>query len=299
MSPLELAPYARASLRQGRVTQLAIAAILGALGGLVLAILTAVTIAGAAGPDDGIPIIALITALVTLLPMALLLWKGLPHESRHVLVRVLEQHPEKVRSVSFSYQQTPTGALRVASVLLTDRTTWSFPVPDEEQLARAPRRVARAGRAMTSFTGDFVPLPTAWTGLEGPGTIEVTEAALVIGGRRARTTIATVIAVLLASSGGFGGLLFFVWADFEWMDDPRLPAVLVIALAVGLYVGAKELLVRALPRAQLRLAIPWAHVQDVRLAGAVVDVQTIDPGLVGLSRFRTDRAEVLVQQCRS
>jgi hypothetical protein len=30
-----------------------------------------------------------------------------------------------------------------------------------------------------------------------------------------------------------------------------------------------------------------------------VDVQTIDPGLVGLSRFRTDRAEVLVQQCRS
>jgi hypothetical protein len=150
---------------------------------------------------------------------------------------------------------------------------------------------------MTSFTGDFVPLPSAWTGLEGQGTIEVTEAALVIGGRRARTTIATVLAVLLASSGGFGGLLFFVWADFEWMDDPRLPAVLVIALAVGLYVGAKELLVRALPRAQLRLAIPW--VQDVRLSGALVDVQTIDPGLVGLSRFRTDRAEVLVQQCRS
>jgi hypothetical protein len=40
-------------------------------------------------------------------------------------------------------------------------------------------------------------------------------------------------------------------------------------------------------------------VQDVRLSGALVDVQTIDPGLVGLSRFRTDRAEVLVQQCRS
>lgn len=299
MSPLELAPYARASLRHGRVTQLALAAILGGLGGLILLILVGVTVSGAAGPDDGIPIIALITALVTLLPMALLLWKGLPHESRHVLVRVLERHPEKVRSVSFSYQSGPSGHVRIASVLLTEGTTWTFPVPDEEQLARAPRRVARAGRAMTSFSGDFVPLPSAWTGLEGRGTIDVTEDALVVVGARARTTIATVLAVFLASAAGLGAIVFFVAADFEWMDDPRLPAVLAIVITVGLHVGAKELLVRVLPRAEVRLALPWAHVQDVRLAGGFVDVQSIDPALVGLSRFRTDRAEVLVQQCRS
>lgn len=299
MSPLELAPYARASLRQGRVTQLALAAILGGLGGLILFILVGVTISGAAGPDDGVPIIAAITALVTLGPMAGLLWKGLPHEGRHVLVRVLEQHPEKVRSVSFSYQSGPSGHVRFASVLLTEGTTWSFPVPSEEEVLRAPRRVARSGRAMTSFSGDFVPLPSAWTGLEGRGTIEVTEQALVVIGARARTTIATVLAVGIASVAGLAAIVFFVWADFEWLDDPRLPAVVAIVLTVGLYVGAKELLVRALPRARVRLAVPWAHVQDVRLAGVFVDVQSIDPALVGLSRFRTDRAEVLVQQCRS
>ena len=301
MSPLDLAPFARAGLRRARVTQLAVAAILGGLGALVVAILTAVTLAGAARPEDQVPLIAGITAVVTMLPALLLLRMGLPHESRHVLVRVLEQHPEKVRRVTFSYAQTARGHVRIAHVELTEGTHWNVEVPAEEQLARAPRRAPRTGQAMTTFSGDFVPLhdarADAWAGLEGQGTIEVTDAALVVHGARARSGLATVVAVILSGLAGFASIVFFAYGSFSWIDDPRLPAIVAIVLTLALHVGIKQLLVRALPRARVTLALPWLTVQAVRLAGPFVEVQTIHPELVGLSRFRTDRAQNLVAQC--
>lgn len=302
MSPLELAPYARAGLRRARIVQLALAAILGGLALLVVAILLAVTLAGAARPEDGVPIIAGITFVVAGLPALLLLKLGLPHESRHVLVRVLEQHPEKVRAVAFSYRADDARAARVAHVTLTDGSTWDVEVPAEEVLARAPRRAgrgARSERAMTSFSGDFVRLPDAWTGLEGAGTIEVTDAALVVVGARVRMRLAKSLGVLTGLVAGTLGLFFLVTVELPWVDDPRLPAVVVILLALAGYAGTVALLVRALPRAELRIAVPWHCVQDVRAAGVFVDLQSIDPALTGLSRFRTDRPELLVAACRS
>jgi len=299
VSPLELAPYARASLRSARMTQLALGLILAGLGLVVLGILAAVTISGAADPErDGILPISVLTLLVAGLPAAILFRMGLPHESRHVLVRVLEQHPEKVRSVGFSYRQDLGGHTRLASVLLTDGSRWDFEVPSEEMLSRGPRRAARAGRAMTSFSGDFVPTEAAWSGLTGAGSIEVGDAALVLTGTRVRTRLSTLLAVSLGATAGFLTIFFFVLVDLPWIDDPRLPAVLAIAAACGGYLGGRALLVRALPLARVRLEVPWTDVRDVRLAGVLVEVQTVSPGLTGLSRFRTDRAEVLVSQCR-
>lgn len=298
MSPLELAPFARESLRRTRTTQLALAAILGGLGALVVGILAAVTLSGGARPEDGVEIIAIFTFVVTALPTALLLRGGWSHESTHVVVRVLEQHPEKVRSVGFSYQSRGGAHVRLATVETTESLTYTFEVPPEEVLARAPRRVARSGRAMTSFSGDFVPLPSAWAGLEGPGTIEVADAALVVTGSRRRTRLATVVGVLLGAFAGLFTIVFFVWVDLPWIDDPRLPAVLAIVAAVAGYAAASTLLDRALPRARVRLEVPWFCVLDVRPAGAFVDLQCIHPALSGLSRFRTDRAEILVARCR-
>ncbi|MFO0714079.1 MAG: hypothetical protein U0353_29750 [Sandaracinus sp.] len=296
MSPLELAPYARASLRRDRMVQLALAAILGGLGALVIAILLGVTISGAAGPDDGVPIIAGITFAVTVLPALWLLKLGLPNESRHVLVRMLEQHPEKVRHVSFSYVHQSGSPTRLASVESAEGT-WSFAVPPEETLARAPRRLARSGREMTSFRGEFLPLEHAWSGLEGPGSVEVSDEALVLAGVRRRTRLATLFGVCVGTLGGALAILFFVEVDLS-IDDPRLPAVVAIVLAVAGYAGTKSLLSWALPRAVVRVALPWTYVQDVRLAGVDVDVQSLHPELTGLSRFRTDRGEVLVSRCR-
>jgi hypothetical protein len=298
MSPLELAPFARESLRRTRTTQLALAAILGGLGALVLGILTAVTLSGGARPEDGVEIIGGFTFVVTALPTALLLRAGWAHESRHVLVRVLEQHPEKVRRVSFSSESRGGAQVRVAIVETTESLTYTFEVPPEEVLARAPKRVARSGRAMTSFSGDFVPLPSAWAGLEGAGAIEVTEAALVVSGSRRRTRLATILGVILGACAGLLTIVFFVWVDLPWIDDPRLPAVLAIVAAVTAHAGASALLARALPRTRVRLEVPWLCVLDVRPAGAFVDLQSVHPALSGLSRFRTDRAEVLVAQCR-
>lgn len=298
MSPLELAPFARESLRRARTTQLALAAILGGLGSLIVGILLAVTLSGAASPDDGVGFIALLTFVVTAVPAGLLLRMGLPHESRHVLVRVLEQHPEKVRRVTFSYAAAGGGHARLASVETTEGQAYSFEVPHEEIFARAPKRAARSGRAMTSFSGDFIALPTAWAGLEGPGTIEVSDAALVVSGSRRRTRLATIVGVLLGAIAGLLTVIFFVWVDLPWIDDPRLPAVLAIVAAVAGYAGASTLLDRALPRARVRLELPWLCVLDVRPAGAFVDLQCIHPELSGLSRFRTDRAEILVARCR-
>lgn len=299
MSPLELAPYARAGLRSGRMTQLALGLILAGLALLILGILAAVTISGAADPErDGILPISVITLVVAGLPAAWLLKLGLPHESRHVLVRVLEQHPEKVRSVAFSYRQDLSGYTRIAHVVLTDGSSWDFDVPSEEMLARGPRRAARAGRAMTSFSGDFVPTEAAWTGLTGAGAIEVGDTALVLVGTRVRTRLSTALGIALGAVAGFLTIFFFVLVDLPWLDDPRLPAVAAIVAAVGGYVGGRALLDRALPLARVRLEVPWADVRDVRLVGALVQVQTVTPGLTGLSRFRTDRAEVLVSQCR-
>ncbi len=298
MSPLELAPFARESLRRARTTHLALAAILGGLGTLIVGILAAVTTSGAAGPDDGVPIIAIFTFFVTFPPTAWLLRLGWAHESRHVLVRVLEQHPEKVRRVSFSYAQSSAGHVRMASVELTEGMTYSFPVPPEEVLAKAPKRAARSGRAMTSFSGDFVALASAWAGLEGPGAIEVTDAGLVVTGLARRTRLATTVGVLLGASAGLLTVFFFVWVDLPWIDDPRLPAVLAIVAAVAGYASASFLLDRALPRARVRIEMPWLCVLDVRPAGAFVDLQSVHPRLSGLSRFRTDRAEILVAQCR-
>lgn len=300
MSPVELAPHARASLRSTRMTQLAVGLILAGLGLLVVGILAAVTISGAADPErDGILPIAIITTLVAGLPAVLLIRSGLPHESRHVLVVVLENHPEKVRAVSFSYRQDVAGHTRMASVTLTDGTTWDFPVPSEDLAApRVGRRPPRAGATLTHFTGELVRTDGAWSGLEGAGSIEVTDAALVISGARSRTRLATFLAIALGAVAGFLTILFFVAVDLPWVDDPRLPAVLAIAAAWGGYAGAGALLARALPRASVRLAIPWPNVLDVRLAGAAVDVSTNARELTGLTRFRTDRPEVLVAQCR-
>ena len=298
MSPLELAPFARESLRRTRTTQLALAAILGGLGALVVGILAAVTISGSARPEDGVGIIAIFTFVVVAIPAALLLRAGLPHESGHVLVRVLEQHPEKVRRVSFSSESRGGAHVRVAIVETTESITYTFEVPPEEVLARAPKRVARSGRAMTSFSGDFVPLPSAWAGLEGAGTVEVTDAALVVSASRRRTRLATILGVFLGAFAGLLTIVFFVWVDLPWIDDPRLPAVLAIVAAVAAYAGASTLLDRALPRARVRLEVPWFCVLDVRPAGAFVDLQCIHPALSGLSRFRTDRAEILVARCR-
>ncbi len=300
MSPLELAPYARASLRSARMTQLAVGLILAGLGLLILGILAAVTISGAADPErDGILPISVITLVVAGLPAAVLFRMGLPHEGRHVLVRVLELHPEKVRSVGFSYRQDLSGHTRIANVLLTDGSSWDFEVPSEEMLARGPRRAARAGRAMTSFSGDFAATEVAWTGLTGAGSIEVGDAALVLSGTRVRTRLSTILAVSLGAVAGFLTILFFVAVDLPWLDDPRLPAVLAITAACLGYFGGRAVLLRALPLARVRLELPWTDVRDVRLAGALVEVQTVSPGFTGLSRFRTDRAEVLVSQCRS
>jgi len=300
MSPLELAPYARASLRSIRMTQLAVGLILAGLGLLVLGILAAVTISGAADPErDGILPISVITLVVAGLPAAVLFRMGLPHESRHVLVRVLEQHPEKVRTVGFSYRQDLSGHTRLANVLLTDGSSWDFEVPSEAMPAPGPRRAGAAGRAMPPFRGGLLPPEAPWTGLAGAGSIEVGDAALVLTGTRVRTRLSTVLAVSLGAVAGLLTILFLVLADLPWVDDPRLPAVLAILAACGGYFGGQALLVRALPLARVRLEVAWADVRDVRLAGALVEVQTVSPGFTGLSRFRTDRAEVLVSQCRS
>ncbi len=297
-----LAPFARSSVRSGRRGVLGLGLILMGLGLLVLGILAAVTLSGAAGPDDGILPISIMTFVVAVLPAAWLLRLGLKNDDRHPLVFALEQRPANVRAIGYGYREELGGSYtKVATVTLTDGSAHGFDVPPDEAQGVVTRRSQRGprptalGAGVTSFSGELVPSASAWSGLAGEGSVEVGPGGLVLVATRARERIALVGGVVLGAAAGLLTILAVI--ELPAIDDPRLPAVLAIAIAYGSYLGARTLLARALPRTEVRHAIGWDRVTSVRLSGRLVELATTAPELTGLSCLRTDRPEALVEAC--
>ena len=121
MTPAELAPYARKAFGAERRTWLMLGLLLLLLGLAAVVIPLLATTLGEALP------IAAIGAVVAVLPGALMTRVGLKSVDAHPLILALEQHPERIAVVSFSYLQGLRGYTKQANVTLDGRV-WSFPV---------------------------------------------------------------------------------------------------------------------------------------------------------------------------
>ena len=121
MTPAELAPYARKSIRGERRTWLILGLLLLILGAAVVVIPLLATDLGEALPLVGVGLV------VAVLPGVAMTRMGLKSPDAHPLILALEQRPEQVRAVTFGYQARLRGYTKLAHVTLKDRV-WSFPV---------------------------------------------------------------------------------------------------------------------------------------------------------------------------
>jgi hypothetical protein len=299
LTPLELAPYARRSVQGARRTWLALGLIVLALGSVVFAILAGVSLSGAARPEDGVPFIAGLTFVIAVLPGLFMTRAGMKRDDHHPLVLALEQHPERVRAVTYSYQAVGGGWARVATVSLRDGGVHAFFVPSvPEPSARAPVRVREpraAADGTVAFSGRFVDTPDAPSGLLGEGSVTVGPDGLVLVGARERLAIARTIAVIVGALAG--ALTIGLFLELPGIDDPRGPAVGAIVAALLGWAGTEALVVRALPHRTIRAEVPWSRVGAVKHEGAAVELATSAPALQGISRFVTDHPAALVRAC--
>lgn len=297
LSPLELAPHARRSVRSARRTLLVLGLIVLALGLVIFAILLGVSVSGAARPEDGVPFIAGITFVVAVLPGFFLTRAGLRSDDRHPLVVALEQDPALVRTIGFGYSASGSGYAKVATVTLKDGFSYSFEVPapsPDAPSGRAPRREPRPAHDGTiAFSGRFVGASHAASGLLGEGTITVGAEGLVIVAARERLALARGLGVLVGAVAGALSIGLFV--EMPGLDDPRVPAVVAIVAAVAGWAGTESLVVRALPPRAVRVVVPWSRVTTLQRAGAAVELSTTAPELAGISRFVTDHPDALVR----
>jgi len=128
MTPAELAPHARASVRATRRTFLVLGALLLTLGLFVVGLLAAVTLSGGTRPEDGVLPIAIVALVVAVLPGGLLTRIGLRRDDAHPLVVALERDPDRLRAVGFGYREGLRGYTRIANVTLTDGRAYAFDV---------------------------------------------------------------------------------------------------------------------------------------------------------------------------
>jgi hypothetical protein len=299
LSPLELAPYARRSVQSARRMWLALGLIVLALGSVVFVILAGVSLSGAARPEDGVPFLAGLTFVIAVLPGFFMTRAGMKRDDRHPLVLALEQHPERVRGITYAYQAVDGDWSRVATVSLTDGSVHAFfvpsvPAPDVRAPARLREPRAAADGTVT-FSGRFVDTPVAPSGLLGEGSVTVGPSGLVLAGAQERLAIARSIAVLVGAIAG--ALTIGVFLELPGIDDPRGPAVGAIVAALLGWAGTEALLVRALPHRTMRVEIPWPRVGVVKQEGAAVALATSAPSLQGISRFVTDHPAALVRAC--
>jgi hypothetical protein len=118
LSTRELAPFARDHVRSTRRTMLALGLVILGLGLLVLGLLAAVSLSGAAQPEDGVPVITGIALVIAVLPGFLMAPAGMKSDDRHPLVVALEQNPWLVRSIGFGYESAARGRVKIATVTL-------------------------------------------------------------------------------------------------------------------------------------------------------------------------------------
>lgn len=268
----------------------------GVLGVLLWGVVAAVTLSGSAPFDQTMQALLIVSVLPMLLA-AFLLRHSLNHEAHDPIVLALELHPERILELGFHYEDRNGVHVHMARVRLLDGTTTTFPVPPEH-LATSFREIPARHVTLHTFSGVFLPVPGASTDLEGRGVIDVQEEVLVLETSRVRSGLARLASLGIASTMTLAFVLFVFELDLPWlMDDLRLPLMLAVAVALGTYLGASALLVRALPRASVVITVPWSLVQMVKLEEEAVVLQTVHPACTGLSRFRTDHPEVLAAAC--
>lgn len=160
---------------------------------------------------------------------------------------------------------------------------------------------------MTSFSGEFVvahgALGEQWSGLEGPGTIEVGADGLVLDARSRRRALARAFATVVATVATLAAVVLVVFlpglhAVID-IDDVRLVGVLGFGILAASWLATESLLLRVLPRARVRRSIAWCYVPTIRIRGERLEVITSAHDLSGLSGFVTDRPAALVEACRA
>ena len=128
--------------------------------------------------------------------------------------------------------------------------------------------------------------------LDGPGTLTVTDAGLRVQGAAVRSVLVTALAGAAGAAAMTGAVIaaFAVLDDLDRVSDGESlrPAVSVgVAALVGVYLGARALLVRLLPRGPFDRVVPLRYLVSAALEDGVLHLACTAPGCSGRITFRT------------